>query len=179
MRKLQVLLFLMLLAICMPGSAAQAAETKVQLHDEIVLDAFVTGYNKASRYPVADYSNHSKRGDYEAYVAAVDESNVMLINTNAAGLISNIILVHRGDISDVEQQKLLDMFMGINIALGYPATEEGRSFLKEAFQRLDITSPEITASRLERKDILRDYTFLKSENQAQRAHLIMMEAVVE
>ena len=52
-------------------------------------------------------------------------------------------------------------------------------FMVEAFNRLDITSPEVMASMLERTDIHRDYTFLKSENPAQQAHLILMEAVVE
>lgn len=179
MKKLCMALLAVFCAIAMTAPIAQAAETKVQLHDSLSLDDFVAGYNKSAEYPVTDYSSHSTRGDYEAYIAVVDQNNIMLVNTNTAGLISNIILMHRGDISAEDQKKLLSIFVGMNVALGYPATDEGMLFMVEAFNRLDITSPEVMASMLERTDIHRDYTFLKSENPAQQAHLILVEAVVE
>lgn len=179
MKKISAVLSLVLLGIFLTAATAFAKEAKVQLHDEITLDAFVAKYNEISDSPITDYSTHSTRGDYEAYVATVDESNAMLINVNGTGHLSNILLMHRGEITEADQKKLMSMFACLNVALGYPATEDGMAFLTEAFHRLEITSPKIMASRLQRSDIQRDYTFLKSENGAQKVHVILVEAVAE
>ena len=179
MKKIWGFCLTVFMSILLLVSGAEAAETKVQLHDTLLLDGFVTEYNRISEYPVADYSSHNKHGDYESYVAVLDQGNVMLINVNGKGLISNIILMHRGEVSPEEQKKLLSVFVGMNVALGYPAKEEDMLTLTEAFQRLDIASADVLASRLDRSDIERSYTFFKTENPAQQVRSIVMEAVVE
>ncbi len=179
MKKLCVCFLAVFLAFFLLSPDARAAETKVQLHDAVSLEGFVSEYNRISEYPVTDYSSHSKHGDYESHVAVLDPGNVMLINVNGQGLISNIILMHRGEISQEEHKKLLSVFVGVNVALGYPAKEENMGILTEAFRRLDISSADVLAARLDRSDIGRSYTFFKSENPAQQVRSIVMEAVVE
>ena len=179
MKRICVFFLAVFLAFSLLSPEARAAEMKVQLHDTILLDEFISKYNRLSEYPVTDYSSHSKRGDYESYVAVLDPGNVMLINVNGKGFLSNIILMHRGDVSGEEQKKLLSVFVGMNVALGYPAKEENMGTLAEAFRRLDISSADVLAARLDRSDIGRSYTFFKSENAAQQVRSIVMEAVAE
>ncbi len=179
MKEVRSVLFIVLLGMLFLMPAAYAQETKVQLHDTIQLDTFVAEYNGLSEYPITDYSSHSTRGDYEAYVSVIDPSNAMLIHVNQAGLISNILFMHRGELTEADRKILMSMFVCSNVAFGYPATAEDMLDLTDAFDRLNISSPEITASRLKRSDIGRDYTFLKTGNQEKKVYMILMEAVVE
>lgn len=179
MKKALSVLFAVLFGTLVLMTDAHAKEVKVQLHDTVTLDTFIETYNKLSEYPVTDYSNHSTRGDYEAYVAVLDQENAMLIHTNGAGLISNILFMHRGGIAEADRKKLASVFVCSNIAMGYEMSDDAVPVLTEAFDRLDISSPEVLASRLDRQDIGRMYTFLKTVSQEKNVYMILMEAVVE
>ena len=179
MKRMRLIFSMMLMGICLFAVTAHAQETKVQLHDTMTLDSFVEAYNGVSEYPIADYSTHSTKGDYEAYIAEIDPTASMVIHVNGEGKISNIVFAHRGDVSEEARKKMMSIFACINIALGYPATENGMDYLAEAFQRLDVSAPEILAARLKRADIQRDYTFVKRVVEEQPMQIILMEAVAE
>ena len=179
MKRMHLIFSMMLMGICLFAVTAHAQEAKVQLNDTMTLDAFVEAYNGVSEYRIADYSTHTTKGDYEAYIAEIDPTASMVIHVNGEGRIANIVFAHRGDVSEEARNKMMSIFACINIALGYPATENGMDYLAEAFQRLDVSSPEILAARLKRADIQRDYTFVKRVVEEQNMQIILMEAVTE
>lgn len=157
---------------------ALAMDNKVALHDTLSSAAFVAAYNDISRYPLQNYGQKRPMGDGEAYTGVIDDSTAMLVRVSKDDKLRSVILMHRGEVTEQEQEKLGEVFAAVNIALGHPTTDEGMLSIARVFNILKVADTEMTATRLSRRDLQRDYVFMKAYTGGNSVLSIVLEAFV-
>ena len=147
-------LYLLLTPVYAADDAAMfGMDKKVALHDTLKPTDFVTSYNELCQYPLHDFEqNHG----------VIDDNTVMMLTVDGENKINRVILMHRGEVVGEEQEKLEEIFAAINTVLGQPQTNEGRLAVTRVFNILKMEDKEMTATRLPRRDINRDYVFMKA-----------------
>jgi len=183
-------LFLPALALCLcllsaTVCAAESAEgqmfgtdNKVALHDTLNYADFVAAYNDICRYPLQDYGQKRPMGDDDAYNGIIDDNTVMVVRVGKDDKLRSVLLIHRGEVTETEREKLGEIFAAVNIALGHPTTNEGMLSIARVFNILKVADTEMTATRLTRRDIERDYVFLKAYTGNNSVLSILLEAFV-
>jgi hypothetical protein len=157
----------------------QDKSVKVQLDDKATVDSFLSAYNEAAgKFKVNGVPQKKEMGNYDAYIAPIGTDAALLINANKAGKLSNIVILSRTKLDDAAVENIRAIYINILSALGMKMDEIGLSSANRAFGRLDLKSDDILASRIQREDTNRTWTFLKSRG-ANGVTSIVFEAVVE
>ena len=176
MKKAVVFLFAMLL-FAVPAQA-EVVTQKVQLHDTVTAESFAEAYNAEAKDKVT-FGEPRTAGDYVSRLAPIGEASAMIVNANGEGLLSNIMLMHKGAVQPQEKDAVMDILYNMMAALGFERSELNDYQTGLVYEQLCFDSREPMATRVFRPDINRIYTFYKSWKPNADVYMVLVEAVTE
>lgn len=149
---------------------------KMTLSDTLTAEDFVKAYNDIAEYPITDHSAHRRQGNFESYLAAVGENDMLIINALDDGKLDNIVVLHRGGVTDEVKKQLFGEIFAAVFALGFENDDLNKAIIDRAVQRLGLETDELQVSVIKREDIGRIYVLTKSYNEGHDAHMISVTA---
>lgn len=161
-----------------PQAATEQMPKQMLLHDSLTVESFLHAYNAVCpAHPVVGLS-HRAQGTDVVYIASMDEDTALLVSATQENKLSHLMILHRGAVDAVAQEKITSIAGGIFSALGRKQDEVSNAQLKDSLSELKLAEDTpIEAAYLPDTAYLgRLFSLTRSRNAARNMVTILLEA---